>query len=267
MGIDWGGGGDDSPSFTVMTLCGFRHGSDVAECIYAIRMSKNLDSLTQCGQIKMYWDIFKPDFIAHDFGGAGAEREALLVGMGIPTEKLIPFQYTYSPNKDVITYADNNQYQGTRNAYSMDKPRSLVVLCSMIKAGKITFPNYKDMELLTSDLLNLMEERTARPRGSDQILIKTVVDKSDDFAHALNFAASSLWYTNGAYPNVAEAMALRITVEQLKASNPTEQQIREEDMWELNKPLTAAAEQAEATKKVGKTGKAKFTPKKKPPKS
>jgi hypothetical protein len=270
MGIDWGGGGDDSPSFTVITLCGFRHGSDVAECFYAVRLSKNLDSLNQCGQVQMYWDLFRPDYIAHDFGGAGAEREALLVGMGIPPERIIPFQYCYSPNKDVISYNDDNVYQGTRKAYSMDKPRSLVVMCSMIKAGKITFPNYNDMEHLTSDLLNLMEERTPRPRGSDQILITTVVDKSDDFAHALNFAASSLWYTNGAYPDVAEAMALRITIEQLKASNPTEQQIREEDMWNIkNEPLTAAAEQEQKQGKKGKKGTPKFTPKSKkpPPKS
>lgn len=264
MGIDWGGGGDDSPSFTVITLCGFKHGSDVAECFFAIRLSKNLDSLNQCGHVQMYWDMFRPDFIAHDFTGAGSEREALLVGMGIPADKIIPFTYCFSPNNDVITYDDSGAYTGTRRSYHIDKPRSLVVLCSMIKAGKINFPNYKDMEHLTSDLLNLMEERTARPRGSDQILIKTVADKSDDFAHALNFAASGLWYTQGQYPNVAEAMALRITIEQLKASNPTEQQIRDEDMWELSTPLTAAAEQAQ--KKSTKTGKPKFTPKsKKPP--
>jgi hypothetical protein len=235
FGIDWGGGGDDSPSTTVLAVGGTRPGSDVIETIFTIRLSKNLDHLQEAAHIKMYWDIFRPQFIAHDFTGAGSVRESMLVSLGIPMDQLIPFTYVVSPTKDVITFNEGGktQAQGTRRSYSIDKPRSLVVMCTMIKAGKITLPNYEDAKDITDDLLNLLEERTPRPRGSDLILIHTVADKSDDFAHALNFLASGIWYSNQAYPDIAEAMALRITLEQLRASNPSDKDIEEGELWDV----------------------------------
>ena len=101
--------------------------------------------------------MFRPEYIAHDFTGAGNVRESMLIGMGIPEDRLIPFTYVYSPNKDIISYSDDNENSGTRKAYSMDKPRSIVVTCTMIKAGKITLPNYQDCKHLTDDLLNLLD--------------------------------------------------------------------------------------------------------------
>jgi hypothetical protein len=97
----------------------------------------------------------------------------------------------------------------------------------MMKAGKVRIPSWescqhcpKTGETLMEDFLNLLEERQERARGSDILLVTKNPGSSDDMVHALNYACSSLWYMNRGYPNVAEAMEIKISQEELNMISP-----------------------------------------------
>jgi hypothetical protein len=141
-------------------------------------------------------------FFAHDFTGAGTIREALISQMGISNKKFIPFEITHAPvRKKIISFykpADKG-----RSFYSIDKTRSLMVMYQMIKSGKIAFPKWEESKSVISDLLNIMYETRKNPRGADFTIMDNVPGTSDDCAHAVNFACSTIWHSSGKYPNIA----------------------------------------------------------------
>jgi hypothetical protein len=225
MGIDWGGGGDESGSYTSIAVCGLRTGTDVIECIYARKLPATLQPQDETKVILDLAKVFNPLFIAHDYGGAGAIREALLLQTGYPIKKIVPFTYVFAPNKNVIRHVQAEK--GYRRSYTIDKPRSLRVLCTMMKAGKVRIPSWESCqhcpetgETLMEDFLNLLEERQERDRGSDILLVTKNPGSSDDTVHALNYAASCIWYMNQRYPNISEAMEIKISQEELNKISP-----------------------------------------------
>jgi hypothetical protein len=227
IGVDWGGGGAESASYTAIVLAGSRTGQENIEIFYSTKLNRTLSSWEQAQYIVDLVKKFSPHFLAHDYGGAGVDKETILIQAGMPIDKIIPFTYVMSHHKPIINY--NKPQDGYRSSYSLDKMRSIVVLTSMIKAGKIKFPRWDaitDVDLgygplsLLDDFLYINAERFERPRGSDVILITKSPRKSDDFVHAVNYAASCIWYTRGAYPNIAEAESMRLTAEEVAEFHP-----------------------------------------------
>jgi hypothetical protein len=166
---------------------------------------------------------FKPLFVAHDYGGAGNIRESTLIDAKVKAKMLIPYTYCMAPTQNVIRYHEARK--GARSYYSIDKPRSIRVLCAMMKAKKVLVPNYascideEEINML-DDFLNLTQERQERVSGSDLLLISSVLNKPDDIVHAMNFACSCIWRTNGKYPDLVEAQQLVFTAEELADFNP-----------------------------------------------
>jgi len=163
--------------------------------------------------------------VAHDYGGAGNLREVMLLHAGVPVKKMIPFTYVFSSDKHIIYF--HKQGQGSRSSYSIDKPRSLITLCTMMKAGKVRTTEWESSKTCLSDFLNLVEEREERPKGSDIVLITKVASSTDDICHALNYACSSIWYSQQRYPNVAEAMRFQMTSEEVAAISPPDPTLRD----------------------------------------
>ena len=231
MGIDWGGGGDDSKSSTTISVCCLQN-NDTVHVLYMERLPLSMSIQDQISRILYLIKRFEPKLVAHDYNGEGASREVLLTQAGVALNRIVPFSYGVAASKNIITYEANKS--GYRKSYFIDKPRSLVVMAHMIKGKKILFPSYASMSLdteavetssdnLMSDFLNLVEERRDNPRGSDIVLVSKIAETFDDFAHSTNFAASALWYTQGAYPNVAEALQMELdvkTVAKLFPKNP-----------------------------------------------
>lgn len=228
MGIDWGGGGHESQSFTAVVIAGTRPGTDCIEVLYYDKLSRTLPPEEETMWLLELIKKFTPHFVAHDYGGAGNLRELLMIQAGVPLEKIIPYTYVASAKKPVIYFEASND-AGTRSSYSIDKARSLVTLCTMMKAGKVLLPlrEERDETDAMNDLLTLNEDRQERPRGSDINLITKTAGTSDDTAHALNYACSCLWYSGNGYPDLAEAMKIKLS--QADAARVSPQKLRLSD--------------------------------------
>ncbi len=227
IGIDWGGGGDETQSYTAIALGGLFPGQEVIEVVYAVKLNRNMPSWEQAEYILDLVKKFNPNFIAHDYGGAGCDKETILIQAGFPLDKVAPFTYTVSSAKPIISY--NPPISGYRCSYSLDKMRSIVVLVHMMKARKIRFPSWESMTevdtgvgtiSLLEDFLYINAERIERPRGSDVIQITKTPRKSDDFVHAVNYLCSCVWYSHQRYPNIAEAANMQLTAEDVAALHP-----------------------------------------------
>ncbi len=218
MGVDWSGGGELSHSFTAVSICGIKPGGDTIDCIYCTRLPHGVQPIEEARLLAQLANLFNAAYIAHDYTGAGYLREAMLVQAGIPTGHFTPFTYVVHPAKSVITW--NAATGGARASYSIDKARSLMVLCAMIKARKVTLPQWEYAGEVLSDLLALVESPREMERGNILFLITSKPKTPDDFAHALNFACSALWHARQAYPNLAEAARFTIPADQLAMVDP-----------------------------------------------
>lgn len=230
IGIDWGGGGSESESYTSMTVAGVRPGDDTVHILCSFRLSRNLLPAQEVSEILQICTKFRPDLVAHDYTGAGYLREVMMIQCGMPAEKLIPFTYSVTANKAVIYPNMTGAGPGKiaqRASYTMDKPRSLMTLCAMMKAKKILLPSWpvddrEDNVFL--DFLNLIQLVQERPRGSDVYLIDKTPDTPDDTCHSLNYACSAIWYCHQRYPDMAEALNIRLSQEDISSITPRDPQ-------------------------------------------
>lgn len=215
VGVDWSGKGEGE-STTAIAIVGEKVGSDVLDCLYMERFPITMRESEECMAVLEYFKVAKALWIAHDYGGAGMLRETLLLQAGAVEEHIAPFTYVYAPARHVITF--NQDTASQRKSWSLDKARSLAILCAMIAGGKVTLPDLENDENynVASDLLALVEETREMPRGGVIRLITKQPKKRDDFAHALNLACSCAWHSRGSYPSVEEAERFRISEETMK---------------------------------------------------
>ena len=88
-----------------------------------------------------------------------------------------------------------------------------MTLAQMIRGDKVRFPRWDTVAglsdeddgqpALLEDFLAVNAERIERPRGNDIIQITRTLGRADDIVHAVNYACSSLWYSQQKYPNLA----------------------------------------------------------------
>jgi len=220
MGVDWGGGGagivkkrknkiiveNGTPSYTVMTVVGFRRNTIEPEVIYAERLNPSLTPTEEANYICKSFFEFKCSIFAHDYGGAGALRETIILQANLPEDVLMPCIYTRAPSQPIVQYVPPSLNR-PRRYYSVDKARSLLLLCSVLNAGLIRFPKWPDVKdnaaCLYEDFLALIETKTENPRGSDVYLVVKNPSWPDDFCHSLNLACLASWHSLQQYPDLA----------------------------------------------------------------
>lgn len=212
LGIDWGGRGKEKPtdsedfiSNTAMALAGIDHDGRVDirwlhKVPYAIdsslepEMAVNVAADAQC------------DWIALDYGGQGNVQENAMLALGWPRKLSCPFTYCMASPRRPIVFFEKPAHGGVRSSYSLDKHRSILLLCELIKRGVVRLPNHeKWMSDHLLDFMNIFEEVIDNPRGSPSRMVRKMSRRTDDIVHAINFACMCLFHATNSWPALAEA--------------------------------------------------------------
>lgn len=241
VAVDWTGGGDGH-SFTKMVFGGIPRNSSELRVLYMVCMPKSMPIQAQIPEVLRLAERFHPDLFAHDYSGHGWLFEALGLSLDLDQRLIWPFEYGMSPNREVIY--SNPAKSGLRSSYHLDHTRSLFALYTMIKAGRVKFPDWMQQcshdshERPVDDFMHMYAETHPGLRSGEILYVRRDSGHSDDYVHATNFLASACWYAKGSYPAVNETS---LTGARLV---PTEEEAAEMDGgWMLpelgDSPLTA----------------------------
>jgi len=220
LAVDWGGGGEAGVSFTTLALLGFSPDGKI-HCLWGKKLVASQEHLREAKEIMHWMQIFSPDFLVHDYTGAGVVREAVLVQAGFRLDRVMPIEYIRAGIGNMMRYIPPSILHN-RGRYRLDKTRSLLWTCQAIKLGFLTFFEYDhindDNPGLLHDFLALVESKTESRLAGDIYTIVRNQMLSDDFAQAINIGCCALWHINGAWPNFADAAAVgQISIEGLRA--------------------------------------------------
>jgi hypothetical protein len=212
IAVDWGGGGEDGVSYTSIAVMGMSPDGGI-DVIYGRR---SLTPYDHEGEARLVLDLvnrFHATHIAHDYTGAGALRETFIVQAGFPLSKIVPIHYTRAGREAIMLYKPSTPNH-PRPYYTIDKARSLVLVCNQIKTQRIRFFGYDyknpDEPGLLHDFLALMEEKIDRKIGGDVYTITRSPKKTDDFAQAVNIGACTLWHHTKSWPDIADTAKFAI---------------------------------------------------------
>lgn len=237
LSIDWGGGGGklkssggtnkagevkrERTSFTAYAVLGIRHNGEV-EVIWGHRSIRTHDWHYEAQLALEALTRFKCSHIVHDYSGAGEGRLVMLYQSGLPPRNIINIRYQGFGHSIMNFHPATEDHP--HDWYSIDKSRSLVTCCLCIKFGLIKFFQYDyesaDNPGLIQDFLALIEEKVDTRIGSDAYVIVRNPNATDDFAHAVNMGACSLWWLSKKWPNVAAAAKFTLSAEVMKYVHP-----------------------------------------------
>lgn len=206
LAVDWGGGGEAGVSLTVMAVLGIKSNGRI-DVIWSRRLHTPHDHLAEAVEVRAAFRLFKCNFLAHDYTGAGTLRETFLVQSGIPVDKLIPIQYVRAASANVMNYVKPTAIH-PRAYWRLDKTRSLLLTCASIRLGRIRFFAYDhkstDDPGLIHDFLALTENKVETRLGSDVYTINRNPNLTDDFAQAVNIGCCALWRVTGKWPTLTD---------------------------------------------------------------
>ena len=220
LAIDWGGGGEDGVSFTVIAILGFRPDGSI-DVLWAKRLVIGGDHLQEAVECMRWSQYFNCDFVAHDYTGAGTVRETVMVQAGFNLDRVMAVRLVRSASQDLMVFKEPTPINH-RAHYSLDKTRSLLYTCQAIKLKQIKFFQYdwtsQDAPGLISDFLALVENKTDSRLGGDIYTITRNTLLTDDFAQAVNIGAAAIWHIAQAWPNFAQLAGINTAA---AAASPT----------------------------------------------
>lgn len=222
LGVDWGGGGDEEVSFTTAAVLGYR-GDGRVDVLYGRRLLNPQDHMREAAELLHIFNMFDCHFLAHDYNGSGTIRETLMVQSGLPYDRVIPLVYFATATKNLIVFHKSENVH-SRNYWQLDKARALLLVCNCLKLRVIQTFQYdfvsEDEPGLLSDFLALQENKIEMARGRDIYTVVRNPHFTDDFAHAVTFAACTIWHNTGNWPNLASLAGLQMTAEEISRTNP-----------------------------------------------
>lgn len=207
LAIDWGGGGADGVSFTVLALLGITTNKKV-EVLWGKRLVTSQDHMKEARECLYWLKKFKVDLVAHDYTGAGVVRETVMVQAGFDLSRIMAIEYVRAASSNLIKFVPATPLHN-RDHYRLDKTRSLLYVMQAIKTGLMRFYKQdiddRSHNGLLRDFLALIEEKTTSRAAGDIYVITRNPMLTDDFAQAVNIGAAALWHSRNAWPNFAEA--------------------------------------------------------------
>jgi hypothetical protein len=238
LAVDWGGGGGKlsnskktksgeeqrlRTSFTTLAALGMRPDGRI-EVFWGHRSLRTHDYLYEAQLCITAMSKLKLTHLAHDYSGAGEGRMVVINQAGVPMSNIINISYHGVGSNIMVPHAADDDNPNTW--YSLDRSYSLVTTCMCIKNKLITTfqDDYQsaDSPGLLRDFLSLIEEKTERKSRMDLFTITKSPTGSDDFAHAVNYGASALFWMTGKWPDIAAAARFKIPQAEMKHIHPQE---------------------------------------------
>lgn len=218
LGVDWGGGGMDEISFTTVAYVGMTVDGKI-ECPFAMRFHSSSSHMEEARELMRLFVEGNCHYFCHDYGGSGAVRETLMIQLGMPIDRIIPFSYMRKTSGHIVTYSRPPEGD-VRGHYILDKARSLVLQATIMKSGGIALPEFESSKDVTQDLLALMEDKHETPSGADIYLIRRRPGFSDDFAHSLNFGTVGIWHVTQNWPDLSLVENIKMSQEEMNFVSP-----------------------------------------------
>jgi len=207
LGVDWGGRGEDTLSFTKLAVTGMRPDGRI-DLLYGENLVYLPEPGEEVARVMAIHKAFGCHVLAHDTGGTAGMRDTFMSHAGFSMQGVMPFAYVAAWVKEIVTFHETTETV-RRPYYSIDKTKSLLLLVECIKHGYINCPRWDSCKDLLVDVLALIEEKNESKRGSDIYLVRRSANQCDDFAHALNFAVVATFHSNGKWPDLVEAVQQR----------------------------------------------------------
>lgn len=212
VGVDWGGRGkektSDSSDFISNTVivAGGMLPNGVIEISWLYRVPYEINQIDEPVLVAKVAGTIGADWVAVDYGGQGNVQEDLVINAGWPNRKLVPFTYSVLGKARPIVVYNKPLIHGSRSSFTLDKPRSLLLLCELIRRKFVLLANAPHyISQFYTDFYALYEESTEGPRGSPLRLVKRKPRKTDDVVHAINFLVMSIYHSTGRWPAIASA--------------------------------------------------------------
>lgn len=236
LAVDWGGGGGtigsggtkkgnemrERTSYTVLALLGLRPDGKI-DVPWAYKSLRTHDHPYEAKLVLAAMRRFRCSHLAHDYGGAGTIRETMVRQAGLPLAAIVPIAYHPTAKKNIMLYHPPTD-DHPRDWYSVDKARSLLLTCHLVKNGTLRFyqDDYRsaDDAGLLRDFLALQEEKTSSRLITDVYVITRNRNLSDDFAQAVNIGCMTLFYLHGEWPDLAMTARMIIPPEVMGQFHP-----------------------------------------------
>jgi hypothetical protein len=219
LAVDWGGGGEKGLSLTVVAVLGLTTSGE-AHVLWGKRLTVP-GHLEQALEIRELFTLFGASFIAHDFTGAGHDREVLLNYLGVSLARIIPVQYGGLAGMAYIKTKPPTAMR-PRKYYLVDKTKLLQMVCHSIRMRLVRFFKYDYLDVqspgLIRDFLALQENLIDTARGSPLYTIVRNPSLPDDFAQAVAIGCVGLWQMSGQFPDPAQREGIRRVLERLQTT-------------------------------------------------
>jgi len=206
MGVDWGGGGESGVSRTAIAILGWK-GNAKPDVIYMDRILNPLPTDQEALFIKKMATDFGVDFIADDYCGAGEAKEVILLHTGFPSNKLMPIAYVPSRTGKMMEYVAAED-KISRPYIKVARTKSLTIMAALINNGYYKFPKFEswDAKEYPNNLLSLVQEKRDSTRGPASYFITHKPNRSDDLAHAINYASVGYWFVTKNTPDFSKLL-------------------------------------------------------------
>jgi len=224
LSIDWGGGGADEVSYTVLTLMGMRP-DGVIDVLWGKRMLMSVNHVSEAEETMQWARRFNVDVVIHDYSGAGSLRETFLLQAGMIESRSMPISLVGNLSQDFVRYVPPTAIHG-RAYYQLAKTRSLLYMFQALRCGYVHLFQYEDgtqeNRSLHEHFLSLVEEKTETRHAGDLYVITRNTKNPDDFAQAVNMGCAGLWYISKRWPDFSRSVrntSLTAEQEQIIGSN------------------------------------------------
>lgn len=219
IGVDWGGGGVDMISLTSVAILGQLPDGRV-DVIYGWRSRSPHAHIEEAKHIIQLMRAFRCTHIAHDMQGAGTARETIIRMAGVPENQVIPISYVRFGVGPMMKWVPYNESTGQRSHHRLDKSRSLVNTCHLIKGQHIRFFKYDykgvDQPGLLNDFVALVEDYIkSRTVNDTYTVIRDEQVGPDDFANAVNYGVCAIFHQAQRWPDVAAMHDVKLSKELL----------------------------------------------------